>query len=165
MVSFLRIFFVAVLLFHGLCDNDADAAGDGGGTNKRRRSDNSNNKKKKKFQTPKGIDSDDYYQVLGLKSQSASPKEIKSAYRKLALKFHPDKVKGDDQDKQEAERVFVKVSEAYAILSDDEKRKVYDKYGKNGLDMLERGIDPEQAGFGGGFGGAGGGGADRKSVV
>ena len=113
---------------------------------------------------PQGVDSDDYYQVLGLK-RSASQKEIKSAYRKLALKYHPDKV--DEKEKEESEKIFVKVSEAYAILSDEEKRKVYDKHGKNGLDMLERGMDPDQAGFGGfsggegfgggGFGGAGGG--------
>ncbi|MGV2388355.1 MAG UNVERIFIED_CONTAM: DnaJ domain-containing protein [Microcystis novacekii LVE1205-3] len=109
---------------------------------------------------PQGVDSDDYYQVLGLK-RSASQKEIKSAYRKLALKYHPDKV--EEKDKEESEKIFVKVSEAYAILSDEEKRKVYDKHGKNGLDMLSRGMDPDQAGFGGfgggeGFGGGGFGG-------
>lgn len=73
------------------------------------------------------------------------------------MQFHPDKVA--DDEKEEAEAKFVKVSEAYAILSDEKKREVYDKYGKNGLDMLERGMDPEAAGFGGGgFGGPGGGG-------
>ena len=96
--------------------------------------------------------SDDYYGVLGL-SKKATQKEIKSAYRKLALKYHPDKV-GEDE-KEKAEEIFVRVSEAYAILSDEDKRKVYDKYGKNGLDMLERGMDPEEAGFGGGFPGGG----------
>jgi DnaJ family protein B protein 4 len=58
----------------------------------------------------------------------------------------------------------VKVSAAYDVLSDEKKRKVYDKYGQNGLDAMERGIDPEEAGFGnsgggGGFGGGGFGGA------
>ena len=105
-------------------------------------------------------DPDDYYYVLGL-SKTAKQKEIKSAYRKLALKWHPDKV--EENKKQEAEEMFIKVSEAYAVLSDKEKRKVYDKYGKRGLEALERGIDPEAAGFGadGGFsdgGGFGGGG-------
>jgi curved DNA-binding protein CbpA len=99
--------------------------------------------------------SDDYYKVLGL-SKTASTKQIKSAYRKLALKYHPDKV--PEEEKEEAENKFVKVSEAYAVLSDDEKRKVYDKYGKQGLELLERGMDPEAAGFGAGGGGFQGGG-------
>lgn len=86
-------------------------------------------------------DADDYYNILGV-SRAASSKDIKSAYRKLALKHHPDKV--PDDEKEKAEEIFVKVSEAYAILSDDEKRKVYDKYGKQGLEALERGVDPEQ---------------------
>ncbi|KAG7370108.1 molecular chaperone DnaJ [Nitzschia inconspicua] len=98
------------------------------------------------------FDSDDYYQVLGL-DKTSSAKDIKSAYRKLALKYHPDKVAGDE--KEEAEKIFVKVSEAYAVLSDKEKRDIYDKYGKNGLDAHERGQDPSTAGFGG-FGGGGG---------
>jgi len=113
-------------------------------------------------QRKKSTDSDDYYKVLGIK-KSATGKEIKSKYRKLALKYHPDKVPEDE--KEEAEKVFVRVSEAYAVLSDDEKRKVYDKYGKQGLEALERGVDPEEAGFGGGggshtfhFNGGGGGG-------
>ena len=96
--------------------------------------------------------SDDYYAVLGV-SKNASSKEIKSAYRKLALKYHPDKV--PEEEKEKAEEIFVRVSEAYAILSDEDKRKVYDKHVKNGLDVLERGIDPDEAGFGGGFGGGG----------
>lgn len=93
----------------------------------------------------------DYYKVLGIKRKS-SGKEIKSAYRKLALKYHPDKVL--EAEKEESEDKFIKVSEAYAILSDEKKRDVYDKYGKSGLEAFERGVDPEEAGFG--FGGGGG---------
>jgi hypothetical protein len=107
---------------------------------------------------PQGAtDPDDYYNILGL-SRSASQKDIKSSYRKLALKHHPDKV--PDDEKEDAEKIFVRVSEAYAILSDEEKRKVYDKHGKEGLKLMEQGIDPDQAGFGGfpggGFPGGGG---------
>ena len=110
------------------------------------------------------FDSDDYYEVLGLK-KTAKAKDIKKAYRKLALQWHPDKIDKDDEKlKEKAESIFVKVSEAYAVLSDDEKRKIYDQYGKNGLDAFEKGHDPASAGFGGfgggggGFGGGGGGG-------
>jgi curved DNA-binding protein CbpA len=103
------------------------------------------------------FESDDYYEVLGLK-RSAKTKDIKKAYRTLALQWHPDKVK-EEEDKEKAEAIFVKVSEAYAVLSDDEKRKIYDQYGKNGLDAFEKGHDPASAGFGGfGGGGAGAGG-------
>ena len=83
----------------------------------------------------------DYYQILGLK-RTASAKEIKSAYRKLALQYHPDK-------NPDTEDLFVQVGEAYAVLSDDEKRSVYDKYGIQGLESLERGVHPDEAGFGG----------------
>ena len=68
----------------------------------------------------------------------------------------PDKVTEDEKDS--AEQAFVKISEAYAVLSDEEKRKIYDKYGKNGLDAHEKGQDPRASGFGGSFGGGGGGG-------
>lgn len=66
----------------------------------------------------------DYYNELGV-DKSATKDEIKKAYRKLALKYHPDKTKND----KEAEEKFKKVSEAYAVLSDEEKRKQYDTYG------------------------------------
>jgi len=105
-------------------------------------------------QTPRSDNPDDYYGILGVK-KTAKPKDIKSAYRKLALQYHPDKVDGDAAAKEAAEKKFVQVSEAYAVLSDDEKRNVYDKYGKRGLEALERGIDPEQAGFGAGPGAGG----------
>jgi curved DNA-binding protein len=67
----------------------------------------------------------DYYQVLGV-NRDASPEEIKKAYRKLAMKYHPDKVKGD---KKAAEEKFKQISEAYAVLSNADKRKEYDQYG------------------------------------
>ncbi|XP_069442204.1 dnaJ homolog subfamily B member 7 [Ovis canadensis] len=71
----------------------------------------------------------DYYQVLGLE-RHASPEDIKKAYRKVALKWHPDK---NPENKEEAERKFKEVAEAYEVLSHDEKRDIYDKYGKEGL--------------------------------
>lgn len=96
---------------------------------------------------------EDFYQVLGV-SKTAAPKKIKSAYRKLALKWHPDKVQADQRE--EAEQRFIKISEAYTVLSDEEKREIYDKYGKGGLEAHERGQDPRMAGFGAGGGADGG---------
>ncbi len=68
--------------------------------------------------------SDDYYRILGI-DKKASAAEIKKAYRKLALKYHPDKTKGD----KTLEDKFKKISEAYAVLSDPEKKNQYDTYG------------------------------------
>lgn len=70
----------------------------------------------------------DYYSVLEL-GREAGDAEIKSAYRKLALKFHPDRNPGD----KEAEEKFKELSEAYGVLSDSDKRQVYDRYGHDGL--------------------------------
>ncbi len=70
----------------------------------------------------------DYYKILGV-SKSASPEEIKKSYRKLALKYHPDQNKGD----KSAEAKFKEISEAYAVLSDPEKRKNYDMFGAEGF--------------------------------
>ncbi len=70
----------------------------------------------------------DYYEVLGL-SKTADQNEIKSQYRKSALKFHPDRNKSAD-----AAEHFKEISEAYAVLSDSEKRKLYDQYGHAGVD-------------------------------
>ncbi|WP_022665112.1 DnaJ C-terminal domain-containing protein [Desulfospira joergensenii] len=67
---------------------------------------------------------DDYYRILGIE-KNASAAEIKKAYRKLALKYHPDKTQGD----KALEDKFKKISEAYAVLSDSEKRNQYDTYG------------------------------------
>ncbi len=83
----------------------------------------------------------DYYEILEIE-RTADAAGIKQAYRKLALKYHPDRNNGD----KDAEERFKEVSEAYAVLSDNEKRAIYDKYGKEGLDG---------AGGGGGFGGFG----------
>jgi curved DNA-binding protein len=70
----------------------------------------------------------DYYQILGV-AKNASDAEIKKAYRKLAMKYHPDHSKGDNQ----SEEMFKKISEAYAVLSDKEKRQQYDTFGSAGF--------------------------------
>lgn len=68
-----------------------------------------------------------YYQTLGIQ-KSATDDEVKKAYRKLALKYHPDKNKAAG-----AEEKFKEVAEAYEVLSDKSKREIYDKYGEDGL--------------------------------
>src|SRR3989454_5160135 len=73
------------------------------------------------------MDKRDYYDVLGV-PKGAGKDEIKSAYRKLALQYHPDRNKAP-----EATERFKEISEAYAILSDDEKRNQYDKFGRAGI--------------------------------
>jgi curved DNA-binding protein len=67
----------------------------------------------------------DYYQSLGV-DRNTSPEDLKKAYRRLANKYHPDKAKGD---KKQAEEKFKQISEAYAVLSNPEKRKAYDEFG------------------------------------
>ena len=101
----------------------------------------------------------DYYEVLGV-SKGASAEEIKKAYRKLAVKYHPDKNPGD----KEAEEKFKEAAEAYSILSDPDKKARYDQFGHAGVE----GAGPDFSGgfgnlddilkefFGGGFGGFGG---------
>ncbi len=81
----------------------------------------------------------DYYEVLGVEN-GASADDLKSAYRKIALKYHPDRNQGD----ADAESKFKEAAEAYAVLGDDEKRQRYDQFGHAGVNG--------QAGFGGGGG-------------
>src|SRR4030066_2472529 len=90
-----------------------------------------------------------YYEILGV-PKSASKDVIKDAYRKLALKYHPDRNKSPG-----AEEKFKEISEAYAVLSDDEKRKKYDRYGHVGSEEVFRGSESnfdeifKDIGFGG----------------
>jgi len=106
----------------------------------------------------------DYYKILGVE-KTATDDQIKKAYRKLALKYHPDHARGD----KNAEEKFKKISEAYAVLSDKEKRKQYDTFGSSGFQQRYSQEDIfknfdfssifKEFGFGGGgiFSGAGGG--------
>lgn len=80
----------------------------------------------------------DYYEVLGVE-KGADDKEIKKAYKRLAMKYHPDRTQGD----KAMEEKFKEVQEAYEILSDDQKRAAYDNYG-------HAGVDPNRGGGGGG---------------
>ena len=113
----------------------------------------------------------DYYEVLGL-PKNAAEDDIKKAYRKLAMKFHPDRNQGDGA--QKAEEQFKEAKEAYEMLSDPQKRAAYDQYGHAGVDpnMGGRG-GPGAEGFGGFaeafgdifgdiFGGAGGAAGQRR---
>ena len=114
----------------------------------------------------------DYYAVLGV-SRDADADTIKKAYRKLAMEYHPDKNPGD----KKAEEKFKEIAEAYAVLSDAQKRRQYDQWGSEGMrGSGGGGFDPRGFGdpfdifrevFGGGFGdifGMGGGGGRRPAV-
>lgn len=103
--------------------------------------------------------SQDYYNILGV-SRNATEEEIKKAYKKLALKFHPDRVKGDDKAREAASEKFKQIGEAFAVLSDKEKKRIYDQVGAEGVKASEQGggFPGGGGGFPGGFPGAGGGG-------
>lgn len=93
----------------------------------------------------------DYYKVLGV-SKTANEKELKKAYRELALKWHPDRNQGSEEEKLKADKMFKDINEAYSVISDPEKRRIFDMGG----------YDPTNPNGGGGFpgfGGMGGGGA------
>jgi len=103
----------------------------------------------------------DYYEILGVR-KGATPEELKKAYRELALSSHPDRVPAEK--KKEAENRFKEISEAYAVLTDPQKRALYDQYGHSGVDQkfrqedIFRGTDFRSVfegmqgnGFGGGF--------------
>ena len=130
----------------------------------------------------------DYYEVLGV-NKNSTPDEIKSAYRKAALKWHPDKwVNGTDEEKKTAEEKFKEASEAYSVLSDENKKARYDRYGFAGMDggstgaggfggfgdfdlndilnsVFGRGFDFGGFGSGFGFGGGGSGGGSRGGSI
>jgi curved DNA-binding protein len=98
----------------------------------------------------------DYYEILGV-PRNATRKEIKKAYRKLALKFHPDRAKESRIDPKAAEEKFKEIGEAYSVLSDKEKRQNYDHFGHSSFNQgtSGMGIDPMEIfrQFFGGFGG------------
>lgn len=104
----------------------------------------------------------DYYEILGI-ANDASLDDIKKSYRKLAMQYHPDKNPGD----KVSEEKFKEIAEAYSVLSDDQKRANYDRYGHEGLrGMGQQGFDDindifshfsdifQGFGFGDAFGGA-----------
>ena len=95
----------------------------------------------------------DYYEVLGV-NRDAGDDEIKKAYRKLAMKFHPDR----NPDNKEAEEKFKEAKEAYEMLSDPQKKAAYDRYG-------HAGVDPSMGGGGQGFEGGFEGGKQGGGVV
>lgn len=101
----------------------------------------------------------DYYEILGV-NKNAAPDEIKKAYRKIAIKYHPDK----NPDDKEAEEKFKEAAEAYEVLSNAEKRQRYDRFGHQGVDGNFRGggmnMDDIFSAFGDIFGGGGGGFSD-----
>lgn len=117
----------------------------------------------------------DYYDILGI-PKGAGVDEIKKAYRKMVMKYHPDRV--SDGEKKQAEEKFKEISEAYAVLNDPQKKQLYDQYGHAGIDSrystedIFRGADFSNAfeGLGdifgqffGGGGGSFGGGSRRQS--
>lgn len=93
----------------------------------------------------------DFYEVLGI-SKGASESDIKKAYRKAAMKYHPDKFSGaSEEERKEAEEKFKEINDAYQVLSDENKKAQYDRFGHA---AFEQGGGAGAGGFGGGFGNA-----------
>ena len=92
------------------------------------------------------MSADKYYQILGV-PKTATADEIKKAYRKLAVKWHPDR---NPDNKELADKKFKEIGEAYSTLSDPEKRKLYDQFGEAGVKNTGAG-GPAGGGFPGGF--------------
>ena len=88
----------------------------------------------------------DYYKTLGIE-RAAKPDEIKKAYRKLAMQYHPDRNPGD----AEAERKFKEINEANDVLSDEQKRSAYDRFGHAAFENGGMGAGGGSEGFGSGF--------------
>ncbi|MCK7458198.1 molecular chaperone DnaJ [Idiomarina aminovorans] len=95
----------------------------------------------------------DFYQVLGV-SKDANERDIKKAYKRMAMKYHPDRTEGD----KEMEIKFKEIKQAYEVLSDPQKRQMYDQYGHEAFEQARQG------GGGHGAGGFGGGGADFSDI-
>jgi DnaJ family protein B protein 11 len=114
----------------------------------------------------------DFYDLLSV-PRGANDQQIKRAYRKLALQYHPDKVTGGEDEKAKAAKAFADINHAYETLSDPEKRQIYDRHGEEGLRQHagQQGGRPGGAGGGnifdfffGGGGGPFGGGAEEEAV-
>lgn len=103
------------------------------------------------------MSANNFYNILGV-PKNATDGELKTAFRNLALKYHPDRNSGD----KSAESKFKEINEAYTILSDSKKRRVYDQYGREGVRASASGAGPASQGFGQGFEGFG---ADFSDVV
>ena len=88
--------------------------------------------------TPSVLANQDYYQLLGLK-RGATEEQIKKAFKKMAIKYHPDKNKDDPEG---AKKRFQSIANAYETLSDPEKKRVYDQHGEEGLKRQQQGGDP-----------------------
>jgi len=89
---------------------------------------------------------DDYYKTLGVE-RDASADVLKKSYRKMAMKYHPDR----NPDNAKAEKKFKELSEAYGVLKDDQKRAAYDRFGHEAFEQAGAGAGPGGGGFGGGF--------------
>lgn len=100
------------------------------------------------------MSSNDYYEILGV-SKEASDAEIKKKYKKLAMKYHPDRNSGDEETKKKNEETFKDISKAYTVLSDPDKREKYDMFGEDGMQGMGDGPSPFDV-FGSMFGNMGG---------